>query len=164
MSPALADGFLTTGPAGKSPSRVFKGEHQLKAYWARLVHLRTGQKRFSSFGISLPIADICWQVSSLCQEKSDIVLCKRNARNGALHQITTSSPLDGAQPFLASLRGAGHALCALMSSLGLGLPYQELRVERCVFSMGSSCCLLAHESSFSPSPLPHYLPKQKIQS
>lgn len=103
-------------------------------------------------------------MSRLCQDKSDIVLCKRNARNGALRQITTSSPLDGAQPFLASLREAGHTLCDLMSSLGLGLPYQELRVERFVFSMGSSSCLLAHESSFSPFPLPHYLPKQKIQS
>lgn len=47
-----------------------------------LGRLHTGQERFSSFGISSAVADIRLQVDRLCQQKPDVGLCKRNAKNG----------------------------------------------------------------------------------
>ena len=106
------------------------------------------QKRFSSLGISLLVADICWQVSRLCQEKSDIVLYKRNARNGALHQIITSSPSWWCT--VTSSYPQRGWLCPLwFDESSQGSPSGSFHVERSVFSLECSC-LLAHESSFSP--------------
>lgn len=129
----------------QSPKQAWKDSISRRV---SLVHLSIGQKRFSSFGISLLSADMCWQVGRLRWQTSDVVLCKRNAENGALHQITPSFPLDGAQPHL-SLRGAGHDLCGLISSLSPGGALVATPRGKIYHLVVSSWCLLAYGYSFS---------------
>lgn len=145
------------------PQAGLKGEHLLKARWVCSVHLGIGQNRFSAFGISLLIADICWQVGRHCYQKSDIVLCKRNAKNEALHQITTSS-LMMVHSHLSLASEGWYTLYDLRSNLCPGLLEWELPIQRFIFSVGSPWCSLAHEYSFTPLLPTHYLPNQKIQS
>lgn len=130
------------------PQTGLKGEHQLKTNGVCLIHLSIGQKRLSSFGISVLSADISWQVGRLPWQKSDIVLCKRNAKNGRCIRLPSAFLLMVHSHLLIASEGWSRPLWFDKKSLPtvplVGTPHRQIYLLK-----ESSWCLLAHEYIFS---------------
>lgn len=124
---------------GKCPQLRGSGRECLPRGRHRLFGSPEAQaEQISSSGISLPIADIRWQVGRLCQQKPDMRGCGRNADNGG--------PQPSLQPgcsclcdrqFLprAPLAGAPVGLsCFLANETFQSMPTASLPPRKCLLA------------------------------